>query len=58
MIVKSGKFVTAGAALSHMDLRPCGSSGKKAPGLRRLTAKYLVVDFLDLRSPSMFSSII
>jgi transcriptional regulator GlxA family with amidase domain len=43
MIVKSGKFVTAGAALSHMDLA-LWLIRQKSPRLAALTAKYLVVD--------------
>lgn len=43
MIVKSGKFVTAGAALSHMDLA-LWIIRQKSPRLAALTAKYLVVD--------------
>jgi transcriptional regulator GlxA family with amidase domain len=43
MIVSSGKFVTAGAALSHMDLA-LWLIRQKSPGLAALTAKYLVVD--------------
>src|SRR5271163_1695284 len=43
MIVKSGKFVTAGAALSHMDLA-LWLVRQKSPRLAALTAKYLVVD--------------
>jgi len=43
MIVKSGKLVTAGAALSHMDLA-LWLIRQKSPGLAALTAKYLVVD--------------
>src|SRR6202162_4590026 len=43
MIVKSGKFVTAGAALSHMDLA-LWLIRQKSPKLAALTAKYLVVD--------------
>ncbi len=43
MIVKSGKFVTAGAALSHMDLA-LWLIRQKSPRLAVLTAKYLVVD--------------
>ncbi len=41
MIVKSGKFVTAGAALSHMDLA-LWLIRQKSPKLAALTAKYLV----------------
>src|ERR1700720_4306895 len=43
MIVKSGKFVTAGAALSHMDLT-LWIIRQTSPRLAALTAKYLVVD--------------
>ena len=43
MLVKSGKFVTAGAALSHMDLALWLVRGV-SPQLASLTAKYLIVD--------------
>jgi transcriptional regulator GlxA family with amidase domain len=43
MIVKSGKFVTAGAALSHMDLALWLVRGL-SPELASLVAKYLIVD--------------
>src|SRR5437868_5509931 len=43
MIVKSGRFVTAGAALSHMDLALWLIRGV-SPQLAALTAKYLIVD--------------
>jgi transcriptional regulator GlxA family with amidase domain len=43
MIVKSGRFVTAGAALSHMDLALWIIRGV-SPQLAALTAKYLIVD--------------
>ena len=43
MIVKSGKFVTAGAALSHIDLALWLVRGA-SPSLASLTAKYLIVD--------------
>jgi transcriptional regulator GlxA family with amidase domain len=43
MIVKSGRFVTAGAALSHMDLVLWLVRGV-SPQLASLTAKYLIVD--------------
>jgi len=43
MIVKSGMFVTAGAALSHMDLALWLVRGV-SPTLASLTAKYLIVD--------------
>lgn len=43
MLVKSGKIVTAGAALSHMDLT-LWIIRQKSPRLAALTAKYLVID--------------
>ena len=43
MIVKSNKFVTAGAALSHIDLALWLVRGV-SPKLASLTAKYLIVD--------------
>jgi transcriptional regulator GlxA family with amidase domain len=43
MIVRSGRFVTAGAALSHMDLALWLIRGI-SPQLASLTAKYLIVD--------------
>jgi transcriptional regulator GlxA family with amidase domain len=43
MIVKSGRFVTAGAALSHMDLALWLVRGV-SPELASLTAKYLIFD--------------
>lgn len=43
MIVKSGRFVTAGAALSHMDLALWLVRGV-SPELASLTAKYLIID--------------
>jgi len=43
MIVRSGRFVTAGAALSHMDLALWLIRGN-SPQLASLTAKYLIVD--------------
>src|SRR5579864_5228516 len=43
MIVKSGKFVTAGAALSHLDLA-LWLIRRNSPKLASLTAKYLIVD--------------
>jgi transcriptional regulator GlxA family with amidase domain len=43
MLVKSGRFVTAGAALSHMDLALWIIRGV-SPKLASLTAKYLIVD--------------
>jgi transcriptional regulator GlxA family with amidase domain len=43
MIVKSGRFVTAGAALGHIDLALWLVRGV-SPTLASLTAKYLIVD--------------
>jgi transcriptional regulator GlxA family with amidase domain len=43
MIVKSGNFVTAGAALSHIDLALWLIRGV-SPSLASLTARYLIVD--------------
>lgn len=43
MLVKSGKRVTAGAALSHMDLA-LWLIRQRSPKLASLTAKYLIVD--------------
>jgi transcriptional regulator GlxA family with amidase domain len=43
MIVRSGRFVTAGAALSHMDLA-LWLVRRTSPQLAALTAKYLIVD--------------
>ena len=43
MLVKSAQFVTAGAALSHMDLA-LWLIRQQSPKLAALTAKYLIVD--------------
>lgn len=43
MIVKSGRYLTAGAALSHIDLALWLVRGV-SPKLAALTAKYLIVD--------------
>ncbi len=43
MIVKSGKCITAGAALGHMDLA-LWLIRQKSPRLAALTANYLIVD--------------
>jgi transcriptional regulator GlxA family with amidase domain len=43
MIVKSGRYVTAGAALSHIDLA-LWLVRSVSPKLAALTAKYLIVD--------------
>src|SRR5499427_948467 len=49
MLVKSGRFVTAGAALSHMDLTLWIIRGV-SPQLASLTAKYLIVDSRPMQS--------
>jgi transcriptional regulator GlxA family with amidase domain len=54
MIIKSGKFVTAGAALSHMDLA-LWLIRQKSPRLAALTAKYLVVDSRPAQSAYVLS---
>jgi transcriptional regulator GlxA family with amidase domain len=54
MIVKSGKFVTAGAALSHMDLA-LWLIRQKSPSLAALTAKYLIVDSRPSQSAYVLS---
>jgi len=43
MLIKSGRLVTAGAALSHMDLA-LWLVRQQSPKLADLTAKYLIVD--------------
>jgi transcriptional regulator GlxA family with amidase domain len=43
MLIKSGEVVTAGAALSHMDLA-LWLIRQQSPKLAALTAKYLIVD--------------
>src|SRR5215471_552619 len=43
MIVRSNRYVTAGAALSHMDLA-LWLVRRTSPQLASLTAKYLIVD--------------
>ena len=54
MIVKSGKFVTAGAALSHMDLA-LWLIRRHSPKLASLTAKYLIVDSRPTQSAYMLT---
>ena len=49
MIVKSGRFVTAGAALGHLDLA-LWLVRSVSPQLATLTAKYLIVDSRPLQS--------
>ena len=49
MIVKSGRFVTAGAALGHLDLA-LWLVRSVSPQLAALTAKYLIVDSRPLQS--------
>lgn len=43
MIVQSGRFITAGAALAHLDLA-LWIMRRKSPQLAALTARYLIVD--------------
>lgn len=54
MIVKSGRVVTAGAALSHMDLA-LWLIRQKSPKLAALTAKYLIVDSRPSQSAYVIS---
>jgi transcriptional regulator GlxA family with amidase domain len=49
MIVRSGRFVTAGAALSHMDLA-LWLIRSVSPQLAALTARYLIVDARPVQS--------
>src|SRR5215207_7491949 len=49
MIVTSGRFVTAGAALSHMDLA-LWIVRSVSPELASLTSKYLIVDSRPVQS--------
>jgi len=43
MLVPSGQFVTAGAALAHVDLA-LGLIRRHSPGLAALTARYLLIE--------------
>lgn len=54
MVVPSGPFVTAGAALSHMDLA-LWLIRQQSPDLAALVAKYLVVDARPSQSAYMIS---
>jgi transcriptional regulator GlxA family with amidase domain len=54
MIVKSGKYVTAGAALSHMDLA-LWLIRQKSPKLAALSANYLIVDARPSQSAYILS---
>ena len=54
MLVKSGKIVTAGAALSHMDLA-LWLIRQHSPKLADLTAKYLIVDSRPSQSAYVLS---
>ncbi|HEU5154446.1 MAG TPA: helix-turn-helix domain-containing protein, partial [Gemmatimonadales bacterium] len=54
MLVKSGKLVTAGAALSHMDLA-LWLIRQRSPRLAALTAKYLIVDTRPTQSAYILS---
>src|SRR5262245_2983034 len=54
MDVQSGRFVTAGAALSHMDLA-LWLVRRTSPQLASLTAKYLIVDARPSQSAYVLS---
>jgi transcriptional regulator GlxA family with amidase domain len=54
MLVKSGRIVTAGAALSHMDLA-LWLIRQRSPGLAAVTAKYLIVDSRPSQSAYVLS---
>jgi transcriptional regulator GlxA family with amidase domain len=54
MLVKSGRVVTAGAALSHMDLA-LWLIRQQSPKLAALTAKYLIVDSRPSQSAYVLS---
>ena len=49
MVVRSGRFVTSGAALSHIDLA-LHLIRQKSPTLAELVARYLIVDKRPLQS--------
>ena len=55
MIVQSGKFVTSGAALSHIDLA-LHLIRQKSPNLAELVARYLIVDTRPLQSAYVLSN--
>ena len=54
MLVKSGRVVTAGAALSHMDLA-LWLIRQQSPKLAAMTAKYLIVDSRPSQSAYVLS---
>jgi transcriptional regulator GlxA family with amidase domain len=54
MIVQSGRFVTSGAALSHVDLA-LHLIRQKSPTLAELVARYLIVDARPLQSAYVLS---
>jgi len=54
MLVKSGRIVTAGAALSHMDLA-LWLIRQQSPKLAAVTAKYLIVDSRPSQSAYVLS---
>ena len=54
MLIKSGDVVTAGAALSHMDLA-LWLIRQRSPKLAALTAKYLIVDSRPSQSAYVLS---
>ena len=51
MIVESGRFATAGAALAHLDLA-LWLVRRRSPALATLTARYLILDARNAGSPS------
>jgi transcriptional regulator GlxA family with amidase domain len=55
ILVRSGRFVTAGAALSHLDLA-LWIIRQVSPDLAALTAKYLVVDIRPSQGAYMIPS--
>jgi transcriptional regulator GlxA family with amidase domain len=55
MIVQSGRFVTSGAALSHIDLA-LHLIRQKSPNLAELVARYLIVDTRPLQSAYVLSN--
>jgi transcriptional regulator GlxA family with amidase domain len=55
MIVQSGRFVTSGAALSHIDLA-LHLIRQQSPQLAELVARYLIVDTRPLQSAYILSN--
>jgi transcriptional regulator GlxA family with amidase domain len=54
MIVQSGRFITSGAALSHVDLA-LHLIRRQSPALAELVARYLIVDARPLQSAYILS---